>query len=184
MVPRRRRLVPRPRREAIVTRIAAPAVEAHGPARIAVVGARPAGLSVTGWAKRGPSGVIGTNRADAAQTVKSLLADFPGLAPPKHNDRDALELLEHRGAKIVDWVGWLRLESMKSKQVGDEEVPGSRPQIRPTRSITFDRGRLKPRRMRGRREHCGELSVSNLYVGTRQHGRHRNLGAQRCPRRS
>lgn len=70
-----------------------------------------AGEYVTGWAKRGPSGVIGTNRADAAQTVKNLLADFPGLAPPKHKDRNVIELLEHRGVKVVDWAGWLRLDS-------------------------------------------------------------------------
>lgn len=70
------------------------------------------GEYVTGWAKRGPSGVIGTNRADAAQTVKNLLADLPDLAPPRRDDdRTVIELLEHRGVKIVDWAGWLRLDS-------------------------------------------------------------------------
>ncbi|CAN5627897.1 FAD-dependent oxidoreductase [soil metagenome] len=69
------------------------------------------GEYVTGWAKRGPTGVIGTNRADAAETVHNLLADLPGLAPPRHDDhRTVIELLEHRGVKVVDWAGWLRLD--------------------------------------------------------------------------
>ena len=70
------------------------------------------GEYVTGWAKRGPSGVIGTNRADAAETVKNLLADLPGLAPPRHDHRrTVIELLEHRAVNVVDWAGWLRLDS-------------------------------------------------------------------------
>ena len=41
------------------------------------------GAYVTGWIKRGPTGVIGTNKADAAETVAALLADLPTLpAPP------------------------------------------------------------------------------------------------------
>ncbi|MEM6107551.1 FAD-dependent oxidoreductase [Mycobacterium sp. 050272] len=70
------------------------------------------GEYVTGWAKRGPSGVIGTNRADAAETVKNLLADLPDLAPPRYDPhRTVIELLEHRGVEVVDWAGWRRLDS-------------------------------------------------------------------------
>jgi hypothetical protein len=37
---------------------------------------------VAGWLKRGPTGVIGTNKADAAETVQSLLADLAGGPAP------------------------------------------------------------------------------------------------------
>ena len=36
------------------------------------------GEYVAGWLKRGPTGVIGTNKADAAETVQALLADLAG----------------------------------------------------------------------------------------------------------
>ena len=68
------------------------------------------GEFVTRWAKRCPTGVIGTSRADEA--VKNLLADLPDLVPPRHeDDRTVIELLAHRGVKVVDWAGWLRLDS-------------------------------------------------------------------------
>jgi len=40
------------------------------------------GEYVAGWLKRGPTGVIGTNKADAAETVQSLLADLAGGPAP------------------------------------------------------------------------------------------------------
>jgi ferredoxin--NADP+ reductase len=40
------------------------------------------GEYVAGWLKRGPTGVIGTNKADAAQTVQALLADLAGGPVP------------------------------------------------------------------------------------------------------
>ncbi|WP_349294804.1 FAD-dependent oxidoreductase (plasmid) [Thioclava sp. 'Guangxiensis'] len=43
-----------------------------------------AGLYVTGWAKRGASGTIGTNRGDSLATVSVLLADLPGHLPVRH----------------------------------------------------------------------------------------------------
>ena len=36
------------------------------------------GEYVAGWLKRGPTGVIGTNKSDAAETVRSLLEDLAG----------------------------------------------------------------------------------------------------------
>ena len=40
------------------------------------------GEYVAGWLKRGPTGVIGTNKADAAETVQALLADLAGGPAP------------------------------------------------------------------------------------------------------
>lgn len=52
------------------------------------------GMYVTGWIKRGPSGFIGTNKSDSAETVGSLLADLATAAPfaelrSKHDLREA-----------------------------------------------------------------------------------------------
>jgi ferredoxin/flavodoxin---NADP+ reductase len=52
----------------------------------------PAGTYVTGWIKRGPSGVIGTNKQCAAEAVASFAKDFAAnrlIAPV--GDRDGLE---------------------------------------------------------------------------------------------
>ncbi|MFC5993418.1 FAD-dependent oxidoreductase [Pseudonocardia hispaniensis] len=70
------------------------------------------GVYVAGWIKRGPTGVIGTNKGDAGETVEALLADLPTLPEPKQPDREALlaTLAEH-GVRPVDWNGWLRLDA-------------------------------------------------------------------------
>jgi len=70
------------------------------------------GEYVAGWLKRGPTGVIGTNKSDAAETVRSLLADLaaarPGRAPA---DREKLAaLLAARGVVPVSYADWLRVE--------------------------------------------------------------------------
>ncbi|MBC8091709.1 MAG: FAD-dependent oxidoreductase, partial [Pseudonocardia sp.] len=68
------------------------------------------GAYVTGWIKRGPSGVIGTNKGDALETVKAVLADLPTLPAPAHPEPAALrEALERNGIRPVDWTAWLRL---------------------------------------------------------------------------
>lgn len=70
------------------------------------------GEYVTGWAKRGPTGVIGTNKSDAAETVRSLFADADRLGSAARPDPgDMTRLLESRGADYVDWSGWLRLDT-------------------------------------------------------------------------
>jgi len=70
-----------------------------------------AGCYVAGWIKRGPTGVIGTNRSDAAETVATLLADAPSLPAPAEPDPDAiLALLAGKRVDYVTWDGWLRLD--------------------------------------------------------------------------
>lgn len=59
------------------------------------------GVYVVGWAKRGPSGVIGTNKSDSSEVVKKILAELP--ATPK----GAVDVSEHlNGEKIVTHDGW------------------------------------------------------------------------------
>lgn len=69
------------------------------------------GCYVAGWIKRGPTGVIGTNRSDATETVATLLGDAAALPRAPQRDPDAiLALLESRGVGYVTWDGWLRLD--------------------------------------------------------------------------
>lgn len=71
-----------------------------------------AGVYVTGWIKRGPRGVIGTNRACARETVAALLDDFRAGALGSVTQRDGIaDLLAQRGVVCVDWNGWRRIEA-------------------------------------------------------------------------
>ncbi|WP_131738194.1 FAD-dependent oxidoreductase [Actinomadura roseirufa] len=64
---------------------------------------------VAGWIKRGPTGVVGTNKSDAAETVRNLLADLdPGRTPPGGTVE---ELLESRGLPVVTYADWLNLDA-------------------------------------------------------------------------
>ena len=74
-------------------------------------GAEMPGLYAAGWIKRGPSGIIGTNRADSVATVKSLLADLPRLAhEPKAGAAGLAPLLAGRGVRTVSFEDWLRID--------------------------------------------------------------------------
>lgn len=66
-------------------------------------------LYVAGWIKRGPNGVIGTNKPDAIATVKGMLEDLSGLdAPPEHADITAL--LQSRDIPFVSFADWRRID--------------------------------------------------------------------------
>ncbi|MGK4584349.1 FAD-dependent oxidoreductase [Kitasatospora sp. HPMI-4] len=73
-----------------------------------------AGEYVSGWLKRGATGVIGSNKSDAAQTVRALLADRARDARPAHRaDRAAprlAELLAARGVRPVSYADWLGID--------------------------------------------------------------------------
>lgn len=77
-------------------------------------GAPMPGHYVAGWIKRGPSGVIGTNKPDAVETVGALLedADRGALdAPLDPSPGAVLALLEARGVDIVRWEDWQSLDA-------------------------------------------------------------------------
>lgn len=77
------------------------------------IGEPVAGVYATGWIKRGPQGVIGTNRSCAEQTVAQLLADFDaGLLRREVAARDTLRaLMDRRGLSPVDWNGWRAIDT-------------------------------------------------------------------------
>jgi ferredoxin--NADP+ reductase len=72
-------------------------------------------LYVVGWAKRGPSGVIGTNKSDAAAVVEKLVLQ---LAIPK-NFGDVTDLLA--GKKYIDQSAW---EKLNAHEVAEGEKAG------------------------------------------------------------
>jgi ferredoxin/flavodoxin---NADP+ reductase len=83
------------------------------------------GVYVTGWIKRGPRGVIGTNRTCAEQTVARLWEDFDaGTLARELADRASLQqLLVDRGAEPVDWRGWRAIDTAERKRGADASRP-------------------------------------------------------------
>lgn len=72
------------------------------------------GEYAAGWIKRGPSGVIGTNKADAAETVRLLLQDTPSLAlAPEPDPQAVICLLQARGVRVVSFTDWLKLDQLE-----------------------------------------------------------------------
>jgi len=77
-------------------------------------GAPAASEYVAGWIKRGPTGVIGTNKGDAHETVNCLLADADADSLPRAPERDPgaiLRFLEQRDAQVVNWEGWKAIDA-------------------------------------------------------------------------
>jgi ferredoxin/flavodoxin---NADP+ reductase len=84
------------------------------------------GLYVAGWIKRGPSGVIGTNKKDAAETVEQLLADARAGALPRRGGGTLEELLAARGAEPVLYAGWEAIDAAE-RSAGE---PHGRPRVK------------------------------------------------------
>jgi ferredoxin--NADP+ reductase len=86
------------------------------------------GLYAAGWIKRGPSGVIGTNKPDALETVQCMLEDVRnGVAlTPAHPDPMAAEkCLRERQPLYVSYADWQRLNALevsRGKAVGRPRV--------------------------------------------------------------
>jgi ferredoxin--NADP+ reductase len=78
------------------------------------------GLYCAGWVKRGPTGVIGTNRACATETVESMLADRRDWHHVRHDD------LASTLAPYVSWADWQRLDRIEMAR-GSE---ASRPRVK------------------------------------------------------
>jgi ferredoxin/flavodoxin---NADP+ reductase len=71
------------------------------------------GEYVVGWAKRGPTGLIGNNKPDSAATVESMLADLPMLQGSSDDHRDLLPIevfLRERDIDYVTYQDWQILD--------------------------------------------------------------------------
>jgi ferredoxin--NADP+ reductase len=91
------------------------------------------GEYVVGWIKRGPSGIIGTNKRDAKETVDVLLEDAAAgrLLRPTDADPDSLEqLLRERKPDHVTYEGWEAIDRAE-REAGEAE---GRPRVKLTRT--------------------------------------------------
>jgi ferredoxin--NADP+ reductase len=84
----------------------------HAEGRVIRDGAFSLDEYVTGWIKRGPTGVIGTNKSDAVETVASLLADVrAGRLQPGSRSGELDRLLAGRGIHALDLPAWRRIDA-------------------------------------------------------------------------
>jgi len=83
------------------------------------------GLYCAGWIKRGPTGVIGTNKKDATETVDLLLEDVRAgrLPAPEEQDRRIEELLDERGMEIVMYPGWEAIDAVERSRGAEQGRP-------------------------------------------------------------
>jgi ferredoxin--NADP+ reductase len=110
----------------VVTAIGYNAVELSGlkieNSRIAnIAGHVEQNVYVTGWAKRGPVGVIGTNKSDSSDVVELIIKN---LKVPKHIPR--IETLLKSDHRVIDQVGW---EKINASEVISGELAG-KPRIK------------------------------------------------------
>lgn len=88
-------------------------------------------LYTAGWIKRGPTGIIGTNRADSVATVESLLQDIPALAAneTKSGAEGLLPLLKARKIHFINYIDW--------KKIDGKEIERGKPKGKPREKFTY-----------------------------------------------
>ena len=79
-----------------------------------------------GWIKRGPSGVIGTNKKDATETVELLLVDLADAQRVRKTDADVDAFLDGRGARPVVYAAWTAIDEAE-RAAGE---PLGRPRVK------------------------------------------------------
>jgi len=99
------------------------------------------GEYVVGWIKRGPSGVIGTNKKDAADTVAKVIEDVEAgrVREPQVDDPEEIRAwLLSRAEDVVTWEGWEAIDE-REKALGE---PQGRPRVKLVRyQDLFEAGR-------------------------------------------
>lgn len=77
------------------------------------------GEYTAGWIKRGPSGVIGTNKPDAAETVLGMMQDLEQgrVRTPERPEPDAFEaLVRSRQPRVLTYPDWLQLDAIERQR--------------------------------------------------------------------
>ena len=82
-------------------------------------------LYATGWAKRGPVGLIGSTKSDALLIVTNMLEDLAkaaegGRVAPDRDPESIDRLLESRGIKPIDFAGWKRIDAFERSEGAQE----------------------------------------------------------------
>jgi ferredoxin/flavodoxin---NADP+ reductase len=85
------------------------------------------GEYTVGWIKRGPSGIIGTNKRDSAETTAAIVADAQADRlndPPQPANAHGVEAwLRARVAGLVTWSGWQAIDAHETAAGGRQERP-------------------------------------------------------------
>ena len=81
---------------------------------------------VVGWIKRGPTGIIGTNKKDANETVRHVVADLAAREPREHSPDEVEAWLRERCPDLVDQEGWAAIDAHER---GRGE-PSGRPRVK------------------------------------------------------
>jgi len=75
-----------------------------------------AGHYVVGWAKRGPTGLVGTNSPDSKATVEKMLEDLQHARLLHPNQSDIAAFLRSKGVDFVSWQDWQQLDAWELQQ--------------------------------------------------------------------
>ena len=86
------------------------------------------GVYVTGWIKRGPSGIIGTNKPDSVETVNCLLEDIEKIDGEKPGNSGIMKILSEKQTRAVNYDGW--------KKIDEAEVKRGEPKGKPREKFT------------------------------------------------
>ncbi|MEA3047221.1 MAG: adrenodoxin-NADP+ reductase [Sphingomonadales bacterium] len=77
------------------------------------------GLYCVGWARRGPTGTIGTNRPDGYEVADRIAADLGAGGGRKQGQAGLDRLLERRNVDIVTFRDWQRIEAAEAARARD-----------------------------------------------------------------
>jgi len=89
------------------------------------------GEYVVGWAKRGPTGLIGNNKPDSAATVESMLADLPTLVGIRDDLRDLSRIVAYLHGRDIDYVTYQDWKILDQYEVASGSEQG-RPRVKVT----------------------------------------------------
>ncbi len=109
------------------------------------------GVYAVGWIKRGPTGILGTNKRDAEETVSCLVDDLAALPEPASPDREQIdELLAERAPGLVTADGWRAIDGHELARGRSRAAPARQAGVarRAARAGRGARRRARPARVR------------------------------------
>ena len=88
-------------------------------------------LYTAGWIKRGPSGIIGTNKACANETIAELMKDIENLDNKKSKlgNKKIYEVLDSNKVRYINFIEW--------EVIDKHEVDNGKPKGKPREKFTY-----------------------------------------------
>jgi len=88
-------------------------------------------LYTAGWIKRGPSGIIGTNKACANETIEELMQDIEKLDDTKEKlgNKKICEVLDSKNVRYINFIEW--------EVIDKQEVENGKPKGKPREKFTY-----------------------------------------------